>query len=163
METDSPAFCVIDAGHSLGHAPGALAMGMAIEKAGVMGVGMGLVKRSNHYGAAGVYATMAADAGMIGMSMTGTSQRSIVPTFAKEPMYSTNPIAFAVPGPNGQHPIVLDMATSTVAVGKLDIARRTGKPLPEGWALTPEGQPRNGRPGGLRRPPPAHDALGRRP
>ncbi len=141
VETDSPAFCVIDAGHSLGHVPGALAMGMAIEKASIMGVGMGLVKRSNHYGAAGVYATMAADAGMIGMSMTGTSQRSIVPTFAKEPMYSTNPIAFAVPGPNGQHPIVLDMATSTVAVGKLDIARRTGKPLPEGWALTPEGQP----------------------
>lgn len=141
VEQDAPAFCVIDAGHSLGHAPGHMAMEMAIEKARVMGVGMGLVKRSNHYGAAGVYATMAADAGMIGMSMTGTSQRSIVPTFAKDPMYSTNPIAFAVPGPNGQHPIILDMATSTVAVGKLDIARRAGKPLPEGWALTPEGAP----------------------
>ncbi len=141
VETDSPAFCLIDAGHGLGHAPGALAMGMAIEKAKTMGVGMGLVRRSNHYGAAGVYATMASDAGLIGMSMTGTSQRSIVPTFAKEPMYSTNPIAFAVPA--GKRPaFVLDMATSTVAVGKLDIYRRLGKPLPEGWALTPEGEVR---------------------
>ena len=138
VETDLPAFCVIDAGHGLGHAPGALAMSMAIEKARTMGVGMGLVKRSNHYGAAGVYATMAAEQGLIGMSMTGTSQRSIVPTFAKEPMYSTNPIACAVPA-GDRPPFVLDMATSTVAVGKLDIARRMGKPLPEGWALTADG------------------------
>lgn len=136
--TDSPAFCVVDAGHGLGHAPGALAMGMAIEKAQTMGVGLGLVKRSNHYGAAGVYATMAAEQGLIGLSMTGTSQRSIVPTFAKEPMYSTNPIACAVPA-GDRPPFVLDMATSTVAVGKLDIYRRLGKPLPEGWALDEAG------------------------
>lgn len=138
VETDSPAFCVVDAGHGLGHAPGALAMGMAIDKASVMGVGMGLVKRSNHYGAAGVYATMAAERGLIGISMTGTSQRSIVPTLAKAPMYSTNPIACAVPA-GDRPPFVLDMATSTVAVGKLDIYRRLGKPLPEGWALTEDG------------------------
>lgn len=141
VETDSPAFCIVDAGHGLGHAPGALAMGMAIEKAKTMGVGMGLVKRSNHYGAAGVYATMAADQGLIGMSMTGTSQRSIVPTFAKDPMYSTNPIACAVPA-GDRPPFVLDMATSTVAVGKLDIYRRLGKPLPAGWALTEDGDVR---------------------
>lgn len=141
VETDMPAFCIVDAGHGLGHAAGALAMAKAIEKAPVMGVALGLVKRSNHYGAAGVYATMAADAGLIGMSMTGTSQRSIVPTFAKEPMYSTNPIACAVPA-GDRPPFVLDMATSTVAVGKLDIYRRLGKTLPEGWALTPEGDVR---------------------
>jgi LDH2 family malate/lactate/ureidoglycolate dehydrogenase len=141
IETDMPAFCIVDAGHGLGHASGALAMQKAIEKAKTVGVGMGLVKHSNHYGAAGVYATMAADQGMIGMSMTGTSQRSIVPTFAKEPMYSTNPIACAVPA-GCRPPFVLDMATSTVAVGKLDIYRRQGKPLPEGWALTPEGDVR---------------------
>lgn len=141
LAVDAPAFCVVDAGHGLGHAPGALAMSKAIEKAKIVGVGLGLVKRSNHYGAAGVYATMAADAGLIGMSMTGTSQRSIVPTFAKEPMYSTNPIACAVPA-GDRPPFVLDMATSTVAVGKLDIYRRLGKALPEGWALTPEGDVR---------------------
>lgn len=141
VETDAPAFCIVDAGHGLGHAAGALAMGMAIDKAKVMGVGLGLTKRSNHYGAAGVYATMASDQGLIGMSMTGTSQRSIVPTFAREPMYSTNPIACAVPA--GDRPaFVLDMATSTVAVGKLDIYRRLGKPLPTGWALTEAGEPR---------------------
>lgn len=138
VETDSPAFCIVDAGHGLGHASGALAMSMAIEKARITGVGLGLVKRSNHYGAAGVYATMAAEQGLIGISMTGTSQRSIVPTFAKEPMYSTNPIACAVPA-GDRPPFVLDMATSTVAVGKLDIYRRQGKPLPEGWALDETG------------------------
>ena len=138
---DTPAYCVIDAGHGLGHAPGAMAMGRAIEKAKIVGVGLGLTRRSNHYGAAGVYATMASDQGLIGVSMTGTSQRSIVPTFAREPMYSTNPIAFAAPA--GKHPaFVLDMATSTVAVGKLDIYRRNNKPLPGGWALTPEGNVR---------------------
>lgn len=139
--TDQPAFCLVDAGHGLGHASGALAMRMAIEKAKTVGVGMGLVRHSNHYGAAGVYATMAAEEGLIGMSMTGTSQRSIVPTFAREPMYSTNPIACAVPA-GDRPPFVLDMATSTVAVGKLDIYRRAGKPLPEGWALTEDGEVR---------------------
>jgi len=136
--TDNPAFCIVDAGHGLGHAAGAMAMGMAIEKAKNTAVGLGLVKRSNHYGAAGVYATMASDQGLIGISMTGTSQRSIVPTFAKEPMYSTNPIACAVPA--GERPaFVLDMATSTVAVGKLDIYRRLGQSLPAGWALDEDG------------------------
>ena len=73
------------------------------------------------------------------MSTTGTSQRAVVPTFAREPL-QPNPIAFAAPAERND-PFVLDMATGTVAVGKINIARRAGKPLPTGWAVNAEGQP----------------------
>ncbi|MGY9054638.1 MAG: Ldh family oxidoreductase [Alphaproteobacteria bacterium] len=137
---DLPAMTYIDAGHSLGHLPAKMAMQSAIAKAKDMGVAVGVVRESNHFGAAGVYSTMALDAGLIGICMTGTTQRSIVPPRAKEPMYSTNPIAMAAPA--GRNPAFsLDMATSTVAVGKINIARRAQKPLPVGWALKEDGTP----------------------
>ena len=107
---------------------------------GEFGVGVVTVRRSNHYGAAGVYSTMAADRGMIGMCMTGSSQPAVLPTFAKEPRFSTNPIAVAAPGLKNEH-FSLDMATSTVAVGKLNIARRAGKEIPLGWASDETGTP----------------------
>src|SRR3546814_3967386 len=83
---------------------------------------------------------MALERGLIGLSVTGTSQRAVVPTFAREPMFSTNPIAFAAPA-DVRDPFSLDMATSTVAVGKLQIARRAGKALPTGWAVNASGEP----------------------
>ena len=73
----------IDAGHALGHVPTKMAMQSAIAKAKDMGVAIGVVRNSNHFGAAGVYSTMALDDGMIGIAMTGTSQRSIVPPRAR--------------------------------------------------------------------------------
>lgn len=137
---DLPAMTFIDAGHALGHVPAKMAMQSAIQKAKDMGVAIGVVRESNHFGAAGVYSTMALDEGLIGICMTGTSQRSIVPPCAKEPMYSTNPIAMAAPA--ARNPAFnLDMATSTVAVGKLNIYRRAGKPMPVGWALKEDGSP----------------------
>ncbi len=137
---DLPAITFIDAGHALGHVPAKTAMQSAIDKAKDMGVAIGVVRNSNHFGAAGVYSTMALDQGMIGIAMTGTSQRSIVPPRAREPMYSTNPIAMAAP--TRRNPAFsLDMATSTVAVGKLNIYRRAGKPMPVGWALREDGSP----------------------
>jgi LDH2 family malate/lactate/ureidoglycolate dehydrogenase len=137
---DMPAITVIDAGHALGHVPAKMAMQSAIAKANEMGVAIGLVRESNHFGAAGVYSTMALEEGLIGICMTGTSQRSIVPPRAREPMFSTNPIAMAAPARRNP-PFSLDMATSTVAVGKLNIARRAGKALPVGWALKEDGSP----------------------
>lgn len=138
--SDWPTLALIDADNALGHVPAKLAMEAAIEKAKVLGIGVAAVRRSNHFGAAGVYSTMALDHGLVGFCCTGTSQRSIVPTFAREPMFSTNPIAFAAPAKRNR-PFSLDMATSTVAVGKLNIARRAGKALPVGWALTQDGSP----------------------
>lgn len=137
---DLPAMTFIDAGHALGHVPAKMAMQSAIAKAKEMGVAVAVVKDSNHFGAAGVYSTMALEAGLIGICMTGTSQRSIVPPRAREPMYSTNPIAMAAPTKRNP-PFSLDMATSTVAVGKLNIYRRAGKEMPVGWALKQDGSP----------------------
>jgi LDH2 family malate/lactate/ureidoglycolate dehydrogenase len=139
---DDEATALIDADNAMGHVPATQAMHLACDKAQKYGVGVVTVRRSGHYGAAGVYATMASDRGLIGMSTTGTSQRAVVPTFAREPRYSTNPIAFAAPAEDNDS-FVLDMASSTVAVGKINIARRAEKPLPTGWAVNDQGQPEN--------------------
>lgn len=137
---DFGAVALIDADHGLGHVAGTKAMQMACDKAEQFGVGAVTARGSNHFGAAGVYSTMAVARGLIGLCTTGTTQRSVLPTFAKEPRYSTNPIAFAAPAKRND-PFSLDMATSTVAVGKLNIARRAGKELPLGWAHDENGRP----------------------
>ena len=134
------AVALVDAGHGMGHIAATRAMEMAMEKARSFGVGVVSVRHSNHYGAAGVYSNMARRGGLLGISMTGTTQRSVVPTFGREPRFSTNPMAFAAPGKetNG---FSLDMATSTVAIGKITIARREGKSIPPGWAIDKAGRP----------------------
>jgi LDH2 family malate/lactate/ureidoglycolate dehydrogenase len=101
---------------------------------------MATVRHSNHFGIAGYYATMALEVeGMCGLAMTNATPL-LVPTFAKEPYLSTAPIAVAVPA-GEQWPMVLDMATTTVAWGKVEIARRAEKPIPVGWAFDKEGNP----------------------
>ncbi|HZD26324.1 MAG TPA: Ldh family oxidoreductase [Alphaproteobacteria bacterium] len=130
---------LIDGGGGLGHAPSTQAMRLAIAKAREMGMAAVAVRNSNHFGAAGAYALMAARAGLIGMAMTNAGSRVIVPTRAKEAVFGTNPIAFAAPA-GRQRPFVLDMATSTVAVGKIKLAVYNGKPLPGGWVVDPEGR-----------------------
>lgn len=137
---EGPTFLLLDADHSLGHVPAQMAMQAAIEKCAACGVGFASVRNSNHFGAAGVYSTMALERGFVGLCVTGTTQRSVVPTFAREPMFSTNPLALAAPAARNE-PFSLDMATSTVAVGKLQIARRAGKRIPVGWAVNAEGRP----------------------
>ncbi len=137
---DGPVLTLVDAGHGLGHPAGRFAMERACDKAALLGLGVSAVAHSNHFGAAGVYAAIAARRGLVGFACTGTSQRAVTPTGGREPRFSTNPIAFAAM-PGGGEPFLLDMATSTVAVGKLNVARRAGKPLPEGWAVGPDGAP----------------------
>ena len=134
------AVALVDAGHGMGHIAATRAMEMAMEKARSFGVGAVSVCHSNHYGAAGVYSNMARRGGLLGISMTGTTQRSVVPTFGREPRFSTNPLAFAAPGQETDG-FSLDMATSTVAIGKLQIAKREGRSIPPGWALDRAGRP----------------------
>jgi LDH2 family malate/lactate/ureidoglycolate dehydrogenase len=131
---------VIDGGGGLGHVPATRAMQLAIAKARQVGMAIATVRNSNHFGAAGIYALMAAEAGLIGLAMTNVHNASVVPTFAADPMFGTNPIAFAAPTRRNK-PYLFDMATSTAAIGKLKIANMAGKPVPEGWALNPEGEP----------------------
>jgi LDH2 family malate/lactate/ureidoglycolate dehydrogenase len=124
----------------MGHIAATQAMQLAIEKAKNFGIALVSVRQSNHYGAAGVYSNMARRAGMLGISTTGTTQRAVVPTLGREPRYSTNPIAFAAPGTQSNG-FSLDMATSTVAVGKIKIAQREEKDIPVGWAVDHTGAP----------------------
>ncbi|MGE0715527.1 MAG: Ldh family oxidoreductase [Alphaproteobacteria bacterium] len=137
---EGPVTALIDAGGGLGHFPSLTAMDMAIAKARRMGVATVAVRNSNHYGAAGAYALRAAEAGLIGMTGTGSRTRAVVPTRAREGMFATNPIAFAAPTGSGR-PFVLDMATSTVAVGKINLCWLNDRPVPAGWVVDEKGQP----------------------
>ncbi|MDA0238806.1 MAG: Ldh family oxidoreductase [Proteobacteria bacterium] len=137
---DFPSIALIDGNNGLGHPASVHAMEMAIEKAGKTGIGVVSVRHSNHYGAAGYYARMASDRGMIGISMTSTPGTALVPTFGREGKLGTNPIAFSAPAEESP-PFLLDMATTTVAVGKVTIAKRLGKEMPIGWAVDQNGNP----------------------
>lgn len=114
------------------------AMERCIEKADETGICLATVRSSSHFGIAGMYPLMAAERGMCGMAMTNTSP-IVVPMFAKEGVLGTNPIAFAAP--TGGAPFCLDMSTSTVALGKIEVARRLGIPIPEGWSVDADGRP----------------------
>lgn len=137
---ESATTALIDGGGGLGHVPADMAVRLAIEKCRAAGVAVVAVRHSGHYGAAGAYAAMAAQAGFIGMATTSTASPAVVPTFANEAMLGTNPIAFAAPATRNQ-PFLLDMATSTAALGKLTTAWRKGRAIPEGWALDRLGRP----------------------
>jgi LDH2 family malate/lactate/ureidoglycolate dehydrogenase len=136
----TPVTALIDGDGGLGHYPSTVAMNLAMEKCAETGVGIVSVRNSNHYGAAGVYALWAAERGFIGVSSTAVYGASVVPTFSAVPMFGTNPLAFAAPTKTNR-PFLMDMASSTVAIGKLKIAALADKPVPEGWTVDPDGHP----------------------
>ncbi len=131
---------LIDGGSGLGFLPATVAMRLAIAKAMTAGVSAVSVRRSNHFGAAGHYAVMAAQDGLIGLALSNTVAPAIVPTGGREARFGTNPIAFAAPAARSE-PFVLDMATSTVALGKLMMAAYRDETIPLGWALDATGRP----------------------
>ena len=134
---ETPVSLALDGNLGFGLLIGPEAMRRTIAKAQQSGICMTTVRRSNHYGIAGTYARMAAEAGLGGMSMTNAT-RLVVPTNGREPRCGTNPIGFAVPTTGD--PFVLDMATSTVPWGKIEIARRAGLPIPPGWGVDADGR-----------------------
>jgi LDH2 family malate/lactate/ureidoglycolate dehydrogenase len=128
-ETATTATVDGDAGLGLVVAP--FAMKIAIEKAKTYGSGWVAVKNSNHFGIAGYHALMAVEQDMIGISMTNASPL-VAPTYANERLLGTNPMCYAFPA--GKYPpVVVDMATAAAANGKLEIAQRANKSIPEGW------------------------------
>jgi LDH2 family malate/lactate/ureidoglycolate dehydrogenase len=137
---ETPTTAIVDGGHGLGHVPSKRAMRLAIKKAETVGMGAVAVRASNHYGAAGAYAMMAAEAGLIGIATTAVHTASVVPLWGADAMFGTNPIAFAAPARRNK-PFLLDMATSTAAIGKLKLAQMAGKSVPEGWAVDDHGRP----------------------
>ena len=133
---EGASYALIDGDEGLGQVVGYKAMKLAIEKAKKSGIGVVAVRNSNHYGIAGYYALMAAEEGMVGISMTN-SRPLVAPTGGIERFLGTNPIALAAP--TEDKPFLLDMATSVVPIGKLEVHRRKGKPIPEGWIIDNEG------------------------
>ena len=135
---DFAATAVVDGHDGMGQVVGYKAMTMAIEKAKTYGMGMVVARNSCHYGIAGYYATMATDAGMIGI--TGTNARpSIAPTFGVENMLGTNPLTFGMPT-DEEFPFVLDCATSIVQRGKIEYYARIGKDTPAGQVIGRNGE-----------------------
>jgi LDH2 family malate/lactate/ureidoglycolate dehydrogenase len=136
---ETPTTALIDGGAGLGQPVGVRAMRLAIDKAKKLGAGFVAVRNSNHYGIAGYYSMMALQEGnLIGISMTNAAVL-VVPTFGRNAMLGTNPISVAAPS-GKELPFVLDMATSTVPRGKLEVYDRLEKNLPTGWATDETGQ-----------------------
>jgi len=134
---ETPCTATIDGDAGLGQPVSHRAMKLAITKAREHSIGFVAVKNSNHFGIAGYYAMMALTEDMIGFCTTNT-EVIVVPTFARNAMLGTNPIAIAVPA-GRERPFVLDMSTSTVTRGKLEVYARTEKPIPTNWATDEKG------------------------
>lgn len=130
---------VVDAGAALGHVTGRQCMAIAIDKARAHAAGVVAVRHGFHFGAAGAFAQQAAEAGCVGIAMCNTRPLMPVPGGA-ERVVGNNPIAIALPT-EGDIPIVLDMATSEAAMGKIRMAEKTGAAIPATWAVTARGEP----------------------
>lgn len=134
---ETPLSAVIEGKDAMGQTLGYRAMRMAIEKAKKCGIGIVAVRNSNHYGIAGYYAKMASDEHLIGICMTNT-EAIMVPTFGKQAMLGTNPIAFAMPA--GKETFLFDAATTVVPRGKLEVYAKKDGTLKPGWAVDENGR-----------------------
>jgi len=135
---EAKATALVDGGQSLGQVVGKKGMDLAIRKARDTAVGVVAVRNSNHYGIAGYYSLMALEHDLIGVSMTNAGPL-VVPTFGRTSILGTNPISLAAPAMKEQA-FVLDMATSTVPRGKVEVYNRLGKSMPHGWAVDETGR-----------------------
>lgn len=133
----TPSTATIDADSGLGLAIAPKAMDIALEKATQVGTGWVAIQNSNHFGIAAYHALKALPHNMIGIAMTNASPL-VAPTNSKERMLGTNPVCYVFPA--GKYkPIVVDLATSTAANGKLEIAQRNNKSIPKGWIMDKNG------------------------
>ncbi len=139
LVVDGGAVAVMDGRDGVGQVVVARAMEDAIERARAHGVGAVAVRNSGHFGTAMYFTRMAALAGCIGFLTTNASP-AMAPWGGREPRVGTNPWSIAAPA--GRHPpMMLDIANTAVARGKLHVARQRGEPIPEGWALDARGRP----------------------
>ena len=135
---DTPSSVVIHAHGAMGAPVSVRAMEEVIGKAKTGGSAFGCVRDSNHFGIAAYYAMMALPEDMIGIAMSNTAALG-VPTFGRQVMFGTNPLAFAAPAEKEQA-FVLDMSTTAVTRGKIEVYNRLEKELPAGWAVNKTGQ-----------------------
>lgn len=138
---DAGPLLVLDGGFGYGQVIGAEAVALAIGRAREHGLALVGIRNSGHLGRIGAWAEMLAEAGLVSVHFVNTSGYGILvaPHGATERRLSANPIAAGAPGPDG--PIVLDIATSATAEGKIQVARNKGEALSPGLALDGEGRP----------------------
>jgi LDH2 family malate/lactate/ureidoglycolate dehydrogenase len=136
---ETPSTATVDGDNGIGLVVGPWANRIAMDKADAVGSSWVAVRNTNHYGIAGYYVLEALKRDLIGMSMTNTT-RITAPLWGAERMLGTNPIAIAFPGYE-EPPIVIDMATTAAAFGKIEIAIRKGEAIPAGWAIDKHGEP----------------------
>jgi len=137
---ETPVSALVDGDGGLGHVPATFAMSLAVAKAKAAGVGIVSVRNSGHFGALGYFTTMAAEAGLIGIATTSVFGVRVPPTGGGKARLGTDPWSFAAPGADGL-PFVLDMATTTVASGKVRNKIVEGQEMPAGWGLDRTGRP----------------------
>ena len=136
---ETPSTATVDGNLGLGLVVAPKAMHIAIEKAKNVGTGWVAINNSNHFGIAGYHAMMALEHDMIGFALTNATPTT-APTFGKQKMLGTNPIAAAFPTKN-QAPLIADFSTTTAAVGKLEILQRKNLDTPQGWIQDKDGNP----------------------
>jgi len=135
---ETPTTATLDGDGGLGLITAQKGMEIALEKSSKYGSGWVSICNSNHFGIAAYHALKATDKDQMGMALTNASPL-VAPTFSSERMLGTNPICYTIPA--GKYkPVVIDMATSTAANGKLQIAEREGKSIPKGWVQDKDGQ-----------------------
>ena len=139
LARETPSTATFDGDNGLGLVVGPQANKIAMDKAEQVGSGWVAVCNTNHFGIAGYYVLEALRRNLIGLAMTNSSV-IVTPLWGAERMLGTNPLAIAFPGLE-EPPIVIDMATSVVAFGKIEIAQRKKAPIPLGWAVDAEGFP----------------------
>jgi LDH2 family malate/lactate/ureidoglycolate dehydrogenase len=138
--SDRAGVALIDGDNALGHLVMKRATQLAVDKARRCGIGWVGTRRSNHAGPAQLYPRMAAEQDMVGLYFCVGNANLLPPWGGTEVLLSTNPIAIAVPAL--QHPsIVLDMATTNTAFGKIRLKAQRNEPMPEGWMIDRQGQP----------------------
>jgi LDH2 family malate/lactate/ureidoglycolate dehydrogenase len=134
------AVCVFDGGRGPGRYVAATAMDRALDRARPHGIGLCLASNTTHWGRAHAYACRAARAGLVGLCTTNAIPTLAVPGVARA-VLGNNPIAIGVPRRPDADPIVLDLAMTQAALGKVATHRRDGRPVPAGWGLDAAGEP----------------------
>jgi len=137
---ETAATALMDGDNGSGQVVGVRAMEVAIHKAKQAGVGYVVVRSSNHFGTCAYYAQMAVSHDMIGVVTNAGGRKIMAPWGGVTPLLSNNPFAAALPT-DKEFPVVLDMACSVVARGKINHAAKVGLPIPSGWALNRRGEP----------------------
>jgi len=135
---ETPVSLVVDGKRGIGPYNADFAMKECIKRTEKRGLCFATVRDSNHYGMAGLWAEMALERGYMGISMS-TSNKLVLPTFSPERLLGTNPLAVAIPAEEGV-PFLLDMATSAVARGKIEVCHRRDTPIPSGWGVGRRGE-----------------------